>query len=300
MLAQKPGFTSWDSGFMAKMGITCIQTDDDDEIQPGNQWIEVLESACENDPFLNKHINDINQLFSMIIEILGKTNQTSPESLSKKMKQILDKSSVTGVDSEMKSEDLDKSDKKSLMEKLHQNIVSYVMEKRPDISKYKLKKNTGNGGIYIWYGRKNTDRFDVTFSPSLDSGKIALQITLDMQIQRPERLKGKSFDEIMEDQTFNTAISRVDSVMSPLLNKNTWFFHGKIYDETNSYYPSYEEELRYIHRMGWTTDDNVTNNPQYRIILDKPSYFEDLSIISSIGDTLIANYDFRCILKDWI
>lgn len=236
----------------------------------------------------------------MIIEILGKTNQTSPESLSKKMKQILDKSSVTGVDSDMKSEDLDKSDKKSLMEKLHQNIISYVMEKRPDISKYKLKKNTGNGGIYIWYGRKNTDRFDVTFSPSLDSGKIALQITLDMQIQRPERLKGKSFDEIMEDQTFNTAISRVDSVMSPLLNKNTWFFHGKIYDETNSYYPSYEEELRYIHRMGWTTDDNVTNNPQYRIILDKPSYFEDRSIISSIGDTLIANYDFRCILKDWI
>lgn len=300
MLAQKPGFTSWDSGFMARMGITCIQTNDEEEIQPGNQWIEVLESACENDPFLNKHINDINQLFSMIIEILGKTNQTTPESLSKKMKQILDKSSVTGVDSEMKSEDLDKSDKKSLMEKLHQNIISYVIEKRPDISKYKLKKNTGNGGIYIWYGRKNTDRFDVTFSPSLDSGKIALQITLDMQIQRPERLKGKSFDEIMEDQTFNTAISRVDSVMSPLLNKNTWFFHGKIYDETNSYYPSYEEELRYIHRMGWTTDDNVTNNPQYRIILDKPSYFEDRSIISSIGDTLIANYDFRCILKDWI
>jgi GTPase SAR1 family protein len=285
MLSLKPGFTSWDTEFASKMGIKYKSNDSSDE-----QWEEILECACKTDAFLSKHNEDISQLLNLVIEILGKPNQ---EDLSKKMKQILDKSSVTGVGAEFKAEDLDKKD---LIGKLHTNVIEYIHKKRPDISNIKNRRNTGNGGLYVWY--TDEDYFDVTFTPAINAeNKIALRLWLDFETKTPERLLNKSFDEIMEEEVIGDAILKLDAVISTLLSKCDWFFKGRTYEE-NTIFPTYIDELKYLHQNGYISGV-ITNNPQYWIDLEKPSHFEDRQIISAVGDLIIANYDFRKSLVNW-
>lgn len=286
LLSKKPGFTSWDADFAQKMGIK-LNTDNDEN--KAIQWEEIIESTCQPDAFLSQHQDDIVLLLNLIIEILSKTNKASEENLSTIMKSILDKSSVTGVDADFKAEDLNKKD---LIGKIHSNILTYITNKRPDITRMQLKRNTGNGGIYVWFNEPD-DCFDVTFTPSVNQkGKIALLLWMHFHVRRPERMKGMSFDEIFQDHTISEALLALDTVIAPLLDKSTWYFHGRTYEGNKTYFPSYIEELRFIHRNGWM-DGDITNNPQFWIDLDKPSHFEDKQIVATIGDMIIANYDFR-------
>lgn len=288
LLVDKPAFTSWDSVFAHKEGII-LHTDG----QESQEWGDILEAACAPDKYLTQHIPDITNLFSMIIEILRRSNVNTPETIGMKLKQILDKSSVTGVNTGVNAEDFDK---KALIYKLHENIVSRIKQLRPDITQYQLKRNTGNGGIYIWYD--NDACFDVTFTPGINSkNEIALRLWLDFHVGRPERMNGMSFDELMKDEQLSSAIAGLDFVLSPLL-KSAWYFNGRTYDGQSSYFPSFVDELRYIHEMGWMSGD-ITNNPQYWIDLKKPSHFEDSMIVDTIAKVLVANYDFRRLMKDW-
>lgn len=291
MLSKKPGFTSWDAEFAQKMGVKSIPENEDHN---AIQWEEIIEHICQPDAFLSQHQDDIVLLLNLIIEILSKTNKSSQENLAANMKRILDKSSVTGVDADFKAEDLDKKD---LIGKIHRNIWDYVNEKHPEIPNMQLKRNTGNGGIYIWLNDK--DYLDIVFTPSVNrKNQIALRLWMDFHIARPERMKGMSFDEIMQDATISQTLEALDAVIKPLLDKNTWYFHGRTYEGNKTYFPSYIDELRFIHSNGWM-DGDITNNPQFWIDLDKPSYFEDKQIIATIGDMLIANYDFRKALQDF-
>lgn len=288
MLSQKPGFATWNAEFALKMGVK-IDTErgEDNNLQ----WEEVIESACLPDAFLSKHQDDIVLLLNLIIEILSKTNKASDEDLATNMRRILDKSSVTGIDSDFKAEDLDK---KVLIGKLHRNVLEYIRAKRPDIKEIQLKRNTGNGGFYIYYNDK--DYIDVVFTPSVNrKNQIALRLWMHFHIPRPERMKDWSFDQIMQDPSIAEAIGKLDAILKPLL-KDTWYFHGTTYEGNKTYFPSYVEELKYIHGNGY---NDISNNPQFWIDLDKPSLFEDKQIVATIGDLLIANHDFKKSLQDF-
>lgn len=288
LLVHKPAFTSWDGVFAHKEGIS-LNSDG----QEAKEWGDILEAACSADKFLTQHIPDITTLFSMIIEILGRSNIITPETIGMKMKQILDKSSVTGVNAGINAEDFDKKD---LIYKLHSNVAERIKQLRPDITRYQMKRNTGNGGIYIWYD--DNSYVDVTFTPAINpENKIALRLWLDFHIARPERMNGMSFDELLQDETLSSSLMALDSVLSPLL-KSAWYFNGRTYDGQASYFPSLTDELRYIHERGWMSGD-ITNNPQYWIDLQKPSHFEDSEIVDTIAKVLIANHDFRKSMKDW-
>lgn len=288
LLVHKPGFTSWDAAFAHKEGVAL--STDGQEVQ---EWGDVLDAACSIDKYLTQHISDITNLFSMIIEILGRSNITTSDAISMKLKQILDKSSVTGVNAGVNAEDFDK---KGLIGKLHNNVVERIKQLRPDITRYQLKRNTGNGGIYIWFDKDA--RFDVTFAPSINSkNEIELKIRSDFHIARPERMGGMSFDELLQDEQLASSLTAVDAFLSPLL-KSAWYFKGRTYDGQPSYFSSFVEELRYIHEMGWMTGD-ITHNPEYWINLQKPSHFEDSKIVDTIAQMLIVNYIFRKSMKNW-
>ncbi len=292
MLSRKPGFTGWDSEFAQKMGIK-LDTDSEDN-ESVNQWEDILEAACAPDAYLTQHLNDITLLLNLVIDILRKTNQAGAQQLGQKMKEIMDKSSVTGIDAEFKVEDFDK---KSLIQKLYKNVMERIHELRPDIDKWKLKKNTGNGGVYFWIDDDTC--FDVTFTPTINSNKqIALRLWLDFHVSRPERLNGKSFDELMQESVIADNLNKLDVALAPLLSKKTWFFKGRTYEGNETYFPSYIDELKYIHDNGWMSGD-ITNNPQFWIDLKKPSYFEEDKIVDTIARVLIANYDFRKAMKSF-
>ena len=283
LLIHKPAFTSWDSAFAHKEGII-LNADG----QETHEWGDILEATCSTEKFLTQHIPDISNLFSMIIEILGHT----PETIGLTLKQILDKSSVTGVNTGINAEDFDKKD---LIQKLHNNVVERIKQLRPDIVKYQLKRNTGNGGIYIWFD--NNAYLDVTFTPEVDSkNEISLRIWLDLLIARPERMNDQSFDEMMKDEQFSSSLTALDSILSPLLKSS--FFNGRTYNGQSSYFPSFTDELRYRHGMGWMPRA-ITCNPQYWISLQKPSHFEDGKIVDTVAKVLIANYDFRKSMQNW-
>lgn len=294
MLSQKPAFTTWDSSFMSKMGINIDLEEGDSNEKHEIQWEDVLEYACTLDTFLTQHLNDITVLLNLILEILSKTHQTSPEQVSEKMKNILDKSSVTGINSEVTNENFDK---KALIGKLHQNVLIRIKELRPDITKWQLKRNTGNGGIYIWFDKNNY--IDTTFTPSINkNNKIALRLWLHLEVKRPESLLGKSYEEIMAEKPVADAIEKLDELMMPLLDKKTWYFHGRTYEDNPTYFKSYKEELQFIMDKGWLPN-HVSNNPQFWVVLDKPSHFEEPQVVDTIARLLIANHDFRKSLKDW-
>lgn len=292
MLSRNPGFTGWDSEFAQKMGIKLDIDSENNE--SGNQWEDILEAACAPDAYLAQHLNDITLLLNLVTDILGKTNQAGAQQLGKKMKEIMDKSSVTGINAEFKVEDFDK---KSLIQKLHKNVMERIHELRPDIDKWQLKRNTGNGGVYFWIDDDTC--FDVTFTPSVNSNKqIALRLWLDFHVSRPERLNGKSFDELMQESVIADNLNKLDAVLAPLLSKRTWFFNGRTYEGNETYFPSYIDELKYIHENGWMSGD-ITNNPQFWIDLEKPSHFEEDKIVDTIARVLIANYDFRKAMKNF-
>ncbi|MCH5239957.1 MAG: hypothetical protein J1F38_07020 [Muribaculaceae bacterium] len=299
MLSQKPGFTTWDAAFASKMGVSMDDEEDqgavvDESKEQEVQWEDIIERVSSTDAFLSQHLNDVITLLNLILEVLSKTNQTSPEQVSEKMKKILDKSSVTGINSGLTNENFDK---KTFMGKLHQNIINRIQELRPDIKKWQLKRNTGNGGIYIWYDDKNY--INTTFTPSINAkNKITLRLWLHLEIKRPDRLKGKSYEEIMQEKPLADALAKLDELMVPLLDKKTWFFHGRTYEDNPTYFKSYRDELRYVIEMGWLPN-HVANNPQFWVDLDKPSHFEEPQIIDTIAKVLIANHDFRKQLKDW-
>lgn len=292
MLSRNPGFTGWNLEFAQKMGIK-VDIDSEDN-ESGNQWEDVLEAACAPDAYLTQHLNDISLLLNLVIDILAKTNQAGLQQLGKKMKEIMDKSSVTGINADFNAEDFDK---KSLIQKLHKNVMERIHQLRPDIDKWQLKRNTGNGGVYFWIDDETC--FDVTFTPSVNSdNQISLRLWLDFHVSRPERLTGMTFDQLMQETVIADSLGKLDSVFIPLLSKKTWFFKGRIYEGNATYFPSYIDELRHIHDTGWMAAD-ITNNPQFWIDLEKPSHFEEDKIIDTVAHVLIANYDFRKAMKDF-
>ncbi len=292
MLSRNPGFTGWDMDFAQKMGIKVDPDSIDKEL--GNQWEDILEAACAPDAYLTQHLNDITLLLNLVIDILRKTNQAGTQQLGKKMKEIMDKSSVTGINAEFKAEDFDKKD---LIRKLYTNVMERIHEIRPDINKWQLKRNTGNGGVYFWTDKDTY--FDVTFTPTVnDENMISLRLWLDFHVSRPERLNGKSFEELMQEQEIAENLRKLDDVLVPLLGVENWFFKGLKYEGNETYFRSYVEELRYLHNEGHMSGD-IANSPQVWVDLKQPSRFEEDWVVFPIADVLIANYDFRKAMKDF-
>ena len=116
-------------------------------------------------------------------------------------------------------------------------------------------------------------------------------------VPRPERMIGWSFDEVMQDPTVSKALESLDSVIKPLL-ENEDYFNGRTYVGYETYFPSYFEELKFLHNKGHMSAD-IFDNPLFWIDLAKPSLFEEREIVATIGDMLIANYDFRKIMENF-
>lgn len=280
LLTHNPDFTKWDKNFAHKEGLSLDE-------KTKFHWEDIVDATCSTDKYLTQHTTDIIELMSMI-DTLSEQGQ----SIETGLKQVLDKSSVTGIDTIQ----LKEFDKKALIYHLHDNVVNRIQELRPDITNWQLKRNTGNGGIYIWYEEKSY--IDVVFTPSTNSrGQIALRLWLNMHISRPERMKGLSFEDIIKDECLAKSLADFDSVLTPLLD-SLWYFEGRTYEGRQTYFPSYTEELRYMHEMGWMLGE-ITDNPQYWIKLDKPSHFEDSQVVDVVAKVLIANYDFRKSMKNW-
>lgn len=287
LLEHNPDFIAWDRDFCLKEG---LQLDEKAECQ----WEDIVSSACSSEKYLTQHTDDVINLMSMIEGLFNDIESAQTQSIGTELGKVLDKSSVTGIKATVQSKEFDK---KSFIYNLHSDVVNKIRELRPDImTHYQLKRNTGNGGIYIWYEEK--DRIDVTFTPSINSsGQISLRLGLDMYISRPERMSRLTFEDIVKDECLAKSLANLDSVIKPMLGK-LWYFEGRVYDGGQTYFPSYTDELHYLHNKEWMPYA-ITFNPVYWINMNETYLFRDPSVVEVVAKVLIANYDFRKSMKDW-
>lgn len=291
MLLQKPGFTSWDREFATRMRIKEIVDSNEDGVI---SWDEVLESACKPDTFLTLHFEDIRNLLEMMTEIYKKKT-VNDMTLDDWMAHLLSKSSVTGINVDFKTEELDK---KKFIGRLHHNVESKIRELRLEVlQQIRFKKNTGNGGLWI-----NVDGhrwFEAAFRPTINGDKkVVLSIWLSLWLNLPERLRGKTFDELIQEEKIASAINEMDKVLVPLLH-DKWFFSGNPQDWlADGYFKSFKEEARFVHD-DWGKRDVIGANPTYIITLDRPDLFEKDQIVEVVAKIIIACYDYWKCLSDF-
>lgn len=174
---------------------------------------------------------------------------------------------------------------------LHRMVIDSLLAVRPGIPKIKRKNNTGNGGMFLFYSDETF--LEVIFRPRVIAGKIVLEIVLSTRLQRPDRLTGMTFAEIMTDQKIKVAMTAFDKCVGPLL-KDTYYFEGTHYAEApDTYFRSFSEEQACIVDHEYTAPENLSENVSYRIVLANESLFSDKAVIMTIADVILAAYDYR-------
>lgn len=283
MLAIMPNFKNWDEQLTSKLNIH-LQTNEDD----APDWEEVLEAACSADNYLAQHHNDIRKLLLLIQDTLDEDDTLDNSQFEEKIRSVIDKSSITGVSEPMVRSDVNQ---KRLIDTLHHMVSRKIKEKRPDILKVHTKRNTGNGGFYLFYKEKNP--FEVILRPNTNGNAIACEIRLLTNVRTPERLAGKPYEEIKNDSKVKAMLESMDRCVSPLL-KDAYYFTGSAYQEEGpgTYFKSFTEEQEFRHSRGWDKP-LITTNVSYWITLNDENLFSDKAIIETIADVIIAGYDLK-------
>lgn len=281
MLSYRPNFMDWNQEMAVRLNLPYSKDNETED------WEDVLESACSTDKYLDQHFSDIRSLLLLIQQSIGE-GDGSANYFEGKVRSIIDKSSVTGVSEPTHSSEIDL---KRMMGKLHANVINRVKAKRPDITRIDPKKNTGNGGFFVFLPKDGY--VEIIIRPKVLPDKIACELLLSTQVKRPEDLINKSFNEIIVDERVNRLLQSFDSVISPLL-RDAYYFEGRTYPESGlgTYFKSFREEQSYRSEKGWQPD-MISQNVSYWINLANESLFEDRAIIETMADVIIANYDLR-------
>lgn len=283
MLALMPDFPLWDSTMCTRMN---LHVDSTGENEPG--WEEVLEAACATDSYLTQRHNDIREMLYLVQQTTETVSKNGTADFEKNIRSIIDKSSVTGVNDPVAPSDVNQ---KRLIDTLHRMVIDRLQAVRPGIPKIKRKNNTGNGGMFLFYSDETF--LEVIFRPRVIAGKIVLEIVLSTRLQRPDRLTGMTFAEIMTDQKIKVAMTAFDKCVGPLL-KDTYYFEGTHYAEApDTYFRSFSEEQACIVDHEYTAPENLSENVSYKIVLASESLFSDKAVIMTIADVILAAYDYR-------
>lgn len=283
MLALMPNFLNWDSAISTRMN---LHLQNEGEETPG--WEDILEAACTTDSYLAQRHNDIRNLLYLIQSTVENDINDETSNFEANIRSIIDKSSVTGISEPITESEVNQ---KRLVDTLHRMVVNRIKVKRPEIPKIKQKRNTGNGGFYVYYPDETS--LDVIIRPRIAKDKIACEIILATGARRPQRLIGKSFSEIMDDSKVKEAMSAIDRCLTPLLNE-VYYFEGRTYPESGlgTYFKKFSDEQGFRINQGWI-DEQLSANVSYWINLNSEALFSDKAIIETITDVIIAAYDFR-------
>lgn len=276
ILASNPLFSKWDESIASKLGLhfekESVKKIDGDVI---------LDALCEKDIFLNKHHKDIQDLFDIIYTTMAKPDTE----IEKMLRGILDRSSLTNVSSVTEIVEFDRKD---LIYKLHDNVWDYLKNKLPENTRHQPKRNTGNGGFYLWYDANNENTyFEVVFRPQQNekAHKISLCVTVDVCNGRPERLKDRPYEEVITDPAVLNVIKPLNDEVKRL--SKLGIIEGRTFDKI---YDNIIDEYLYRKDELW---DKITGGIEYWVNQNSAENFEDRSIIAAIGDLIAAAFELN-------
>ena len=291
ILSQNPIFANWDETIASKLDIHLK----DEDVKEINGDV-ILDALCERDVFLSKCHKEILDLLEIIdrnAEKIAKERnmeEANKYDSAKVIKEMIDRSSYTNVSTSAEFEDFDR---KSLIYRLHDNVWEYVSKKKPNIKRIHYKRNTGNGGYYVYM--PNDECFEVIFQPSqterLVKGKlennIALKVFMDVWNRRPDRLKELPYEEVINDPEVKNVIAPLAETVERLSQYGV--IEGRTYEE-NLIFTNLFEEYKYRKDELW---EAISGTVEYWVNQKTASGFEDKYIVSAIGDLIIAAYEMN-------
>ncbi len=279
ILVANPVFEKWDTSVAAKLNLHLGSVKEEDEEVNGDV---ILDTLCRKDTYIAKNQYNIISLFKVISDNI-------PASIGDKeeyLRTILKRSASTSIDPTPEKVEFDR---KALIYALHDNVEDYICKKLPDHG-YKKKKNTGNGGFFIYLPDESS--FEVVFQPELtgDEDRIALSIWLKTENERPERLKGVPLEEVLEDE----AVSEVLKPMNETVKKyrELGLIDGRTFDGGKKCDNIIEEFKLRKEELGW--HELYSGNLEFWINLKSPSDFEEPIVVEAIGELVIAAYKLNC------
>ncbi len=289
MLAYQPDFLKWDADMASRMNICTPETgsdDDDDENIEGYEVI--LDAVCETDPYLSQRRRDINKLFKLVKLTLTSAEPSGNTGMDfgEKMRKITDKSSVTGISADLGTIEFNSAE---FVKKLQSNVMKRVEALRPDIKKWDFRKVFKfNGGIKFRKNSKLWRETVVKFETGQENNATRCDIVLDLSLNKPERMRNLTNEEIFGDEKFGSMLSILDETIGSALKH--WFVKGPNVDDTT--FGNYSEYLRFLYDHDWA-DGKLAVDARYNISFDRASKFELQEVINLIAELVIANYDFQ-------
>lgn len=220
-------------------------------------------------------------MFKIIYDVAESIPETPVEVM---IKEILDRSSITNVSA---NSDIEELDRKALIYKLHENVWNYIDKKLPGI-RSQFKRNTGNGGYYIYL--PDDSYFEVVFQPSQDEDMktIHLRIWLNIWNTVPDSLEDKNLEEILNTPQIKNVILPMEETVARLSEKG--IIEGRTWDD--KIFSSFTEEQLY--RQDELNSNNYfVGDTDYWVNLSNASDFEDPTIIKGIGDLILAAYELN-------
>lgn len=278
ILVLNPIFEKWDKNIASKLNLHLGK----EEKEKVNGEI-ILDALCQVDSYLEKNQGNVTTLLKVISENV-------PVDVDKEeyLKDILKRSASTNIVPTVENVELDR---KAFIYTLHDNVWSYIHNKKPEIHS-QFKRNTGNGGYYIYL--PDESYFEVIFQPFQVEGKIALKIFLGTYNKRPERLLEKPFEEVISDEGVLGVLKPLNDTVKKfcefgLIEGTTFNWDKKyIFDNLIDEFKLRKNEL-------W---EAYSGNVEYWINLKSPSDFEDKRIIETIGELILAAYELNKKAKD--
>ncbi|MDE6116262.1 MAG: KAP family NTPase [Duncaniella sp.] len=294
MLAYQPDFLKWDADMASRMNIRIPETvSNDDDDDSADEYEVILDAVCETDPYLSQRRRDINKLFKLVQQTLALTESHDDSGLDfgEQMRKITDKSSVTGINTDLGTIEFNSAE---FVKKLQSNVMKRVEALRPDIKKWDFRKVFKfNGGIKFRKNSKLWRETVVKFETGQENNVTRCDIVLDLSLNKPERMRGLTDEEIFSDEKFGSLLSRLDETIGSAMKH--WFVKGPHVDDAT--FDNYSEYLRFLYDHDWA-DGKLSVDAKYNISFDRASKFEQPEVIDLIAELVIANYDFQTAAGD--
>lgn len=157
MLQIEPDFKSWTTNIVKRMNVKTLSDEKSEQLKANKEsdepWEQALYAICESDPYLKAKFMDISNLLNKLKEDIEFKSKIESSSTGEKitvgdvMRNAIQITSVTSFSANDDTPvSIDKEDWQKMVTKFH-NAVSHSIQKNHSTWRFRVKRNTGNGGF---------------------------------------------------------------------------------------------------------------------------------------------------------
>lgn len=284
MLELQTDFTQWGDVELKKLNVPMLTDQMKEHLKEvggdnfDEPWEQALYQVCESDYYLKQRAIYISELFNLLRTVITSEVQPSEEEDVSSIKEQIDKvfmlSAVTNL--EANDHEVIEYDRVKFMSRIYNAIRQELDARYKAIGsvKWKMKRNTGNGGIDATFEGRIHPAVS-TFSPATQDGKLKLTIL------NKQYWADKKYFKIFEGMTESEVLNHPEVLK--LMSEYNKVIDGYV----NTYSGLYEAKSPKAVNM--SGNNLSTFDRPFTIILENEESFMEKSQINTICDVVVAN-----------